>query len=93
MYQIKFKRFLYLNTQFAEKIFNKIAPSRPNRAILNTGNNNENELGQMLEELFASVMTLTDAADPERLIHQKFRLLPSEKQLPDYYKIIGMPTL
>ena len=90
---MKFKRFSYFNTQLAEKISNKIAPSRPNRAIINTGNNNENELGQMLEELFASVMTLTDAVDPERLIHLKFRLLPSEKQLPDYYKIIGMSTL
>ena len=50
-----------------------------------------NELAQMLEELFASVMTLTDTMDPERLLDQKFRLLPSEKSLPDYYKVIEQP--
>ena len=51
----------------------------------------DNELGEMLEELFASVMTVTDAADPDRLLHLMFRLLPSQKRYPEYYKMIENP--
>ena len=51
----------------------------------------DNELPEMLEELFASVMTLVDEKDPERLLHLMFRLLPSQKRYPEYYKTISNP--
>lgn len=51
----------------------------------------ENEMSEMLEELFGSVMTVTDAADPTRLLHLMFRLLPSQKRYPEYYKVISEP--
>ena len=43
---------------------------------------------EMLEDLFASVMTLTDTTDKDRLLHLMFRLLPSQKRYPEYYKVI-----
>jgi len=57
----------------------------------NDNGSEDNDLPETLEELFASVMTLTDAADPERLLHLMFRLLPSQKRYPEYYKTISNP--
>ena len=46
---------------------------------------------EMLEDLFAAVMTVTDTTDPSRLLHMMFRLLPSQKRYPEYYKVIKEP--
>ena len=48
-------------------------------------------MSETLEELFASVMTATDTADKDRLLHLMFRLLPSQKRYPEYYKTIEKP--
>ena len=45
----------------------------------------------MLEDLFASVMTVMDTTDPDRPLHLMFRLLPSQKRYPEYYKVISEP--
>ena len=44
--------------------------------------NDDAETAEMVEDLFASVMTATDLADPDRYLNQVFRLLPS-KQVVD----------
>lgn len=48
------------------------------------GNREESEdndmLGEMLEDLFAAVMEGTDPSDHDRLLHLMFRLLPSQKR-------------
>ena len=50
------------------------------------------ELNDNLEELLATIVTATDTAhDPNRLIHLSFRLLPSQKRYPEYYKFIKHP--
>ena len=36
-------------------------------------------------------MTATDTADKDRLLHLMFRLLPSQKRYPEYYKTIEKP--
>lgn len=41
--------------------------------------NDDAETAEMVEDLFASVMTATDLADPDRYINQVFRLLPSKQ--------------
>ena len=41
--------------------------------------NDDAENAEMVEDLFASVMTATDLADPDRYINQVFRLLPSKQ--------------
>ena len=51
----------------------------------------DSEMFDMCEDLFASVMEVTDTADPERLLHLMFRLLPSQKRYPEYYKLIDAP--
>ena len=49
---------------------------------LTLGSREESEddnLTEMLEDLFAGVVLATDPLDPARQIHQAFRLLPSKK--------------
>lgn len=41
--------------------------------------NDDAETVEMVEDLFASVMTATDLADPDRYLNQVFRLLPSKQ--------------
>ena len=41
--------------------------------------NDDAETAEMVEDLFASVMTATDLADPDRYLNQVFRLLPSKQ--------------
>ena len=36
-------------------------------------------------------MTATDTTDKDRLLHLMFRLLPSQKRYPEYYKTIEKP--
>jgi hypothetical protein len=48
----------------------------------------EENLPEMLEDLFASVITANDPGDPNRQIHLAFRLLPSRKRYPEYYEHI-----
>ena len=38
----------------------------------------DGEVHEMLEDLFASVVTATDSTDTNRLLHLAFRLLPSK---------------
>ena len=49
--------------------------------------NDDAETAEMVEDLFASVMTATDLTDPDRYLNQVFRLLPS-KQVRLRYPII-----
>jgi hypothetical protein len=39
----------------------------------------EGDLSDLLEDLFAAVMTATDPTDPTRVLNLVFRLLPSQK--------------
>ena len=41
--------------------------------------NDDAETTEMVEDLFSSVMTATDLADPDRYLNQVFRLLPSKQ--------------
>lgn len=65
----------------------------PSVALGNRSEESEDssELSEMLEDLFASVMQATDPGDPDRLLHLMFRLLPSQKRYPEYYKLIESP--
>ncbi len=49
----------------------------------------EETLTEMLEDLFAAVITAADPTDAARQIHQAFRLLPSKKRYPEYYAHIS----
>ena len=55
----------------------------PSATLGNREESDENDMAEMLEDLFASVMTLMDTTDPERPLHLMFRLLPSQKR---YFK-------
>lgn len=70
------------------EIKNKILPrmTRPRRS----GTVDEDDDIDVYEELFASVMTATDAMD--RLLHKEFQLLPSKKLYPEYYQVIDHPV-
>ena len=46
----------------------------------------EDNLTEMLEDLFAGVILATDPLDPSRQIHLAFRLLPSKKVRMRRYK-------
>ena len=52
----------------------------PSATLGNREESDENDMAEMLEDLFASVMTLMDTTDPERPLHLMFRLLPSQKR-------------
>jgi len=49
------------------------------------------DLGELLEELFSSVMVTTDAQEPDRQLNIAFKLLPSKKRYPEYYDHIAEP--
>ena len=63
----------------------------PSATLGNREESEDSELAEMLEDLFASVMTVMDTTDPERPLHLMFRLLPSQKRYPEYYKVITDP--
>ena len=52
----------------------------PSATLGNREESEENDMAEMLEDLFASVMTVMDTTDPERPLHLMFRLLPSQKR-------------
>ena len=61
----------------------------PSATLGNREESEENDMAEMLEDLFASVMTLMDTTDPERPLHLMFRLLPSQKRyIPGKIKVI-----
>ena len=63
----------------------------PSATLGSREESDENDMLDMLEDLFAAVMTVMDTADPERPLHLMFRLLPSQKRYPEYYKLITEP--
>ena len=63
----------------------------PMTSLANREGSDESELNEILEDLFAAVITATDPADSTRVIHTVFRLLPSQKRYPEYYKVIKDP--
>ncbi|CAB4068399.1 PBRM1 [Lepeophtheirus salmonis] len=81
-----------------EELFNKalekiLAGENPSDS-LGTREEPHNEAGvliEMLEDLLAVVMTAIDPFDPNRLVHIPFRLLPSQKRYPEYFKVINDP--
>ena len=48
----------------------------------------EDVLTEFLEELLGTVMTASDASDPDRSLSAVFQLLPSRRRYPEYYKVI-----
>ena len=86
----------YKDASELSELFNKAlvkveAGEDPAATLGSREDSEENEMSEMLEELFGSVMTVTDSADPSRLLHLMFRLLPSQKRYPEYYKVITEP--
>ncbi len=51
----------------------------------------DGDMADMLEDLYAAVIEVTDPSDSERPLHLMFRLLPSQKRYPEYYKLIESP--
>jgi hypothetical protein len=51
----------------------------PSTALGTREESDEGELTDLLEDLFAAVVTATDPSDPSRLLNLVFRLLPSQK--------------
>ncbi len=48
-------------------------------ATLGNRNESDDDLNEMLEDLFAAVIQATDPGEPGRAIHMPFRFLPSQK--------------
>ncbi|XP_040572090.1 protein polybromo-1 isoform X2 [Lepeophtheirus salmonis] len=88
----------YKDATDMEELFNKalekiLAGENPSDS-LGTREEPHNEAGvliEMLEDLLAVVMTAIDPFDPNRLVHIPFRLLPSQKRYPEYFKVINDP--
>lgn len=53
--------------------------------------NPDEESTQAYEELFSTVMTVTDPTDNNRPLHSMFQLKPSKKLYPEYYEVIDTP--
>jgi len=88
----EFKDATEMGELFAKALEKVEAGEDPSVALGNREDSGEDEdLSETLEELFASVMTATDTADKDRLLHLMFRLLPSQKRYPEYYKTIEKP--
>jgi len=51
----------------------------------------EREITEFLEELFGTVMSINDPAEPSRALNIVFQLLPSRKRYPEYYDDISEP--
>ena len=77
-----------LKELFAKAISLVEAGEDPVAILGDREDNDDAEIAEMIEDLFASVMTATDLGDPDRHIHQVFRLVPS-KQVNSRYQIEG----
>jgi len=87
----EFKDAVELQDLFVKAAAKVEAGEDPSATLGNREESDENDMAEMLEDLFASVMTLMDTTDPERPLHLMFRLLPSQKRYPEYYKVITEP--
>ena len=74
-----------LKELFAKAISLVEAGEDPVAILGDREDNDDAEIAEMIEDLFASVMTATDLGDPDRHIHQVFRLVPS-KQVNSRYE-------
>ena len=48
----------------------------------------EDVLTEFLEELLGTIMTASDASEPDRNLSSVFQLLPSKRRYPEYYKVL-----
>ena len=68
-----------LKELFAKAISAVEAGEDPVATLGDREDNDDAEMTEMVEDLFSSVMTATDLADPERHLNQVFRLVPSKQ--------------
>ena len=73
------KDALELKELFAKALGLVEAGEDPVATLGDREDNDDAEMAEMIEDLFASVMTATDLGDPDRYLSQVFRLLPSKQ--------------
>ncbi len=47
----------------------------------------EDVLTEFLEELLGTIMTASDASEPDRSLSAVFQLLPNNRRYPEYFKV------